>query len=149
MELLPEAVVKKGRLDEEAARRARWEQLVGAKEKRLAMLERRGKGDTPQAEKLEDELEELYDNPVVAPLPEDDPPTHTPVPVDTSIATSPSQSLGDTADEGAAGDACQLQGVGEEVRDGTAGVGSLLPGFSGTISTPTATPKESTGEFVV
>ncbi|CAN0471077.1 unnamed protein product [Ascophyllum nodosum] len=83
------AVVSRERLDQEAAERARWNLRVKAKSAQLAMLERRGKGDTKKALDLEDELNELYDNPVVALLPVVVPP------VDTPSTTTPSSAGGD------------------------------------------------------
>lgn len=69
---LTKAVVSREKLDEEAAARARWQQKVDVKEIQLRRLEKRGLGDSEKACKLNDELDELLDNPVVAPL--QDPP---------------------------------------------------------------------------
>lgn len=63
-----EAVVSKERLDQEEAARKRWHEEVGAKERKLAFLEKRKKGDSEEAKDLEDELMKLCANPVIAPL---------------------------------------------------------------------------------
>ncbi|CAB1113880.1 unnamed protein product [Ectocarpus sp. CCAP 1310/34] len=66
---LTRAVVSKELLDQDAAERARWKENVGAMEKKLELYEKRGKGNTPEAQDLEKALLAMYDAPVVAPLP--------------------------------------------------------------------------------
>ena len=87
--MLTKAVASKEHLDQQAAERARWTLKVEAKSAQLAMLERRGRGSTKKALDIEDELNELYNNPGVAPLPVVMPP------VDTPITNAPSSAGGD------------------------------------------------------
>lgn len=96
VQALTEAVVSKELLDQEEAKRKRWDAKVLAKEKKLAMWERRGKGESREAVALLEELEEMYDNPVVAPLPAAAPPLNTPSSSTPSLA-------GGGGQEGAAG----------------------------------------------
>ena len=111
---LTKAVLSRERLDQEAAKRARWNQKVDAKSAQLAMLERRGRGNTKKALDLNDELNELYDNPVVVP-PEDTPITNTP----SSAGGGGGAEGGDGLESGAAGGD---GGVGGEGRDVDAAV---------------------------
>lgn len=83
---LTRAVVSKELLDQEAAERARWTEKVGAMEKKLNLYERRGKGNTPEAQDLEKALFAMYDTPVVAPLPVAAPPLDIPTPATPSLA---------------------------------------------------------------
>jgi len=68
---LNKSVEDSTRRAEDAARRAQWKQKVEAKEAQLQMLERRGKGDSEKALKIEEELNKLYDNPGVMPSVDD------------------------------------------------------------------------------
>ncbi|CAN0103023.1 unnamed protein product [Ectocarpus fasciculatus] len=83
---LTRAVVSKELLDQEAAERARWSEKVRAMEKKMAMLEKRGKGQTAEAVALEKELWAMYDTPVVAPLPVAAPPLDIPGSATPSLA---------------------------------------------------------------
>ena len=105
--LLTKAVVSKERLDQEAAQRARYNALVESKNNKLQMLERRGKGGSPAAQQLEDELSDLYDNPIIAPLPV------AASPVNTSGPATPSLAEGDG--DGSAAGGQQADGGGELV----------------------------------
>ena len=87
--MLTKAVASKEHLDQQAAERARWNLKVEAKSTQQAMLDRRGRGNMKKALDLEDELNELYDNPGVALLPVVMPP------VDTPITNAPSSAGGD------------------------------------------------------
>ena len=68
---LNKSVEDSTRRAEDAARRAQWKQKVEAKEAQLQMLERRGKGDSEKALKIEEELNKLYGNPGVMPSVDD------------------------------------------------------------------------------
>lgn len=114
-----------------ATARAQWAQEVKARESQLLMLERRGKGTSEKALKLEEELTHLYDNPHGKPS-SDGPPANSQV-ISLGDGGSNARSVGIDSREGGHGGGESTEGVDAEGGSVSGGVEVVEVGHFGEV----------------